>query len=157
MVYDYDVIEIVRYEYKDMRDIIIMAKYEGLATARSVVFRVLSCVILLVIVLIQVFMQGNGMAYNWTMIAMTSSMPLVNAYFFNIMQAFLVIFLVSDYPVREFKQGALDCIHARPVSNGHYLLGKFLGTIGVLGCLNILVILCCSFLNLVASEAPWNL
>ena len=139
-----------------MRDIMTVAKYEGLATARSVVFRVLACVILLVIVLIQVFMQGNGMAYNWTMVAMASSMSLVNAYFFNIMQAFLVIFLVSDYPVRESRRGALECIHARPVSNGHYLLGKFLGTIGVLLGLNILIILCCSFLNLVASEAPWN-
>lgn len=137
----------------NVRDICIVARYEALVVSRGIVFRILVLLALLGITYIQVRLQGDGMAYNWTMVATSSSMPFVNAYLFNILQAFVLIFIVTDCGVRENRGGFLECIHARPVSNPDYLIGKALGIAGVFSCLNLLSGLICLIINLVASEA----
>lgn len=83
-------------------------------------------------------------------------MPLVNAYLFNIAQAFMIVFLVTDYDLREQRQGSLECIHARPVNNTDYFLGKVMAILWVFSCLGMVSGVICSAVNLFGSEAPWD-
>ena len=132
-----------------------MARYEVLILSRGVVFRVLALLALVGITYVQVILQGNGMAYSWTMVATSSAMPLVNAYLFNIVQAFMIVFLVTDYNIREKRRGFLECIHVRPINNVDYFLGKVTAILWIFLCLSVVSGMICSAINLFASEALW--
>lgn len=138
------------------RDIFIVARYEALVISRGIVFRLLALLALLGITCMQVVLQGSGMAYSWTMVATSSAMPLVNAYLFNIVQAFMIVFLVTDFNIREKRRGFLECIHARPISNANYFFGKVTAILWIFFCFSAVSVVLCSAINLFASEAPWN-
>ena len=138
------------------REIFIVARYEFLVISRGVVFRVLTLLALLGVTWLQVALQGTGVAYSWTMVSTSSAMPLVNAYLFNIAQAFMIVFLVTDYDLREQRQGSLECIHARPVNNTDYFLGKVMAILWVFSCLGMVSGVICLAVNLFGSEAPWD-
>ena len=138
------------------REIFIVARYEFLVISRGVVFRVLTLLALWGVTWLQVALQGTGVAYSWTMVSTSSAMPLVNAYLFNIAQAFMIVFLVTDYDLREQRQGSLECIHARPVNNTDYFLGKVMAILWVFSCLGMVSGVICLAVNLFGSEAPWD-
>jgi len=66
-----------------------------------------------------------------------SAFPLFNAYLYNIVQSFLVIFIVTDIPRREKSSGTLDCLHVHPFDNRHYWIGKITGICALLFLFNL--------------------
>ena len=137
-------------------DIGIVARYEALVVSRGFVFRFLAVLVLIGITFLQIKWQSDFNLGDWYMMAMSSYMPFVNAYLFNIVQTLFVVFVVIDLPRREDRWGVVECIHCRPVDNGDYFIGKTIGGMMVFLCLGGLSAILCLFINLVASESPCN-
>ena len=139
-----------------LRDIGMVARYEALMVSRGFVFRFLAVLVLVGITFLQIKEQSDFYFCDWHMIAMSSCMPFVNAYLFNIVQMLFVVFVVMDLPRREERWGVVECIHCRPVDNDDYFIGKTIGGMMVFLCLGGLSAVLGLFINLVASESPCN-
>ena len=84
------------------------------------------------------------------------SFPLVNAYLYNLVQGFLVIFMVTDIFTREHEQGPRESLSTRPVNNTEYLLGKAWGVARVFTVVSVISILICCGMQLLSSSAPFE-
>ena len=118
----------------DLKKVKVVASYEARAICRSFLFWVLVTLTIGGITLLQWLVQGKVTAWGWSWLMhhQTFSFPLVNAYLYNIVQSFIVIFVWVNLFTREQRGGMLESLHARSVSNGEYFLGKTVGIIFVL-------------------------
>lgn len=135
-----------------------MASYEARAICRSFIFWVLVTLAIGGISLLQWLVQGKVTAWGWSWLMhhQTFSFPLVNAYLYNIVQGFIVIFAVTNLSTREQRGGMLESLHARSVSNGEYLLGKTAGIIFAFLLTGFFSLLVCCGINTWGSQAPFN-
>ena len=142
----------------DLKNVKVVASYEARLVCRSFNFWVLFLLAVGGISLWQWLIQGKVTlsSWSWLMHHQTFSFPLVNAYFYNIVQSFFVIFLVTDLFSRERRGETIASLHARPVGNGEYLLGKTVGSISVLLVVGIFSLLVCCGMNIWGSRAPFN-
>ena len=142
----------------DLKNVKVVASYEARLVCRSFNFWVLFLLAVGGISLWQWLIQGKVTlsSWSWLMHHQTFSFPLVNAYFYNIVQAFFVIFLVTNLFFRERRGETIASLHARPVSNGEYLLGKTVGIIFVLLSVGFFSLLVCCGMNIWGSQAPFN-
>lgn len=70
----------------DLHELFLVAGYEVKQQGRSWVFRFFALLSLVGIVACHIYWQGQG-ADNWKMMALSCSMPLVNAYLYSVMQS----------------------------------------------------------------------
>ncbi|WP_294140705.1 ABC transporter permease subunit [uncultured Sanguibacteroides sp.] len=143
----------------NLHDIKTVACYEAKTLQRSWIFRILFFLTLVLITYLQWLVQCKQPLFNqwnWNLLALASSMPLVNAYLYNIVQSLLVIFVAAELFTRERQVGPLEVIHARPVSNEDYFWGKVVGIAAVFVSLNLLSVFICFGLNVWGSIAPFN-
>ena len=84
-----------------MRDVFHVAFYEAKQQSRGWVFLLFVFVSLFSITLYQLFLQGEGYCENWKLVALPSSVPLINAYLFSVLQSLFVIVIMTDFPRRE--------------------------------------------------------
>ena len=132
-----------------------VARYEAFVLSRSVLFKLLALFGVAGVFFLQYLVQGDR-PYSWSMVAYTSSMPVVNAYLYNWVQCFLMVFFAAELPLRERRGGSLEAIHVRPEGNGDYFWGKALGMLSVFGGMNVLVVLACVFVNVAMADIPCN-
>ena len=132
-----------------------VARYEALVLSRSVLFRLLVLFGIVGVFLLQYLVQGDN-PYSWSMVAYSSSMPLVNAYLYNWVQCFLVVFFAAELPSRERGGGSLEVVHARPEGNGDYFWGKMLGILAVFAGVNAVEVVACMFANALMADIPFN-
>ena len=97
--------------------------------------------------------QGRTSFEVWKMVALPCSIPLVNAYLFNVLQSLFLIFMVTDFPRRDALGEANESIFARPLGNRVYWVGKVLGLFFLFASVNVGVILGALFVN-IGSMAP---
>ena len=141
----------------DLKNVKVVASYEAKLVCRSFIFWVLFSLTIGGISFLQWLVQSKiTWGGSWLMHHQTFSFPLVNAYLYNIVQTFITIFMVIDLFTRERRRGTIEALHARPVSNGEYLLGKTAGIISVLLAVGFLSLLVCCGINIWGSKAPFN-
>jgi len=141
----------------DLHNIYSISRYEAKLLRRSWLFRLFALLSLGIIVYFQLTMQGNlNNRYQWNMVAMASSIPFVCIYIYNIAQSIIAIFLAGDFLKRDQKLDTAEVIFVRPLSNADYIVGKTWGIISVFVSLNIIALLFAAFVNLFASESPFN-
>ncbi|WP_059026394.1 ABC transporter permease [Gabonibacter massiliensis] len=142
----------------DLKKVKVVASYEARAICRSFLFWVLVTLTIGGITLLQWLVQGKVTAWGWSWLMhhQTFSFPLVNAYLYNIVQSFIVIFVWVNLFTREQRGGMLESLHARSVSNGEYFLGKTVGIIFVLLAVGFFSLLACCGINIWGSQAPFN-
>ena len=133
----------------------IVVKYEVLVILRDLLFKLLAFLGIAGVFFLQYVVQGDN-PYNWDMVAFTSSMPIVNAYLYNWVQCFLVLFFAAELHTRERAGSSLEVIHARPEGNGDYFMGKMAGMVAVFGGMNVLVIFICMFIQVFMTSIPFN-
>lgn len=132
-----------------------IANYEFKLLSRSWVFRVLALLTISGIFLFHLLTQSTYSVYSWSMVALASSIPLVNAFLLSLALSFVLIFTIMErLPKKTFD--TLEVIFVRPESNLEYLTGKFLGIgYGFLG-ISLLGMGTAGCINLFASNAPFN-
>ena len=142
----------------DLNNVKVVASYETKLTCRSFIFWLLLSLIIGGISFLQWLVQSNVPTWgkSWLMHHQSFSFPLVNAYLYNIVQTFIITFIVVDLFTREHKRGTIEAFHARPVSNGEYFLGKTVGITSVFLAVGFSSLLVCCGINIWGSEAPFN-
>lgn len=133
-----------------------IAKHELTLLGRNWAFRVYALLGLSGIFLFHAVCQSTWGVYSWSMVALSSSIPHVNAFLFCLLQAFFMPFVVLDLWTRERHVGTLDSIRVHPESNREYLLGKFLGICFGFLFLSLFVMLLGMLVNGLASNAPFS-
>ena len=141
----------------NLHNIHTVSRYEAKLLRRSWLFRIFAILSLLVITFFHLTTQANLFWYQWNMVAMSSSIPFVNIYIFNIAQSVIAIFLAGSFLKRDQKLDTAEVVYVRPMSNADYVIGKSWGIIKVFISLNILALLVAAFINLYVSESPFNL
>jgi hypothetical protein len=111
---------------------------------------------LVVITVLHLGSQANMDSYQWNMVALSSSIPFVNIYIFNIAQSIIAIFLAGDFMKRDKKLDTAEVIYVRPMSNTDYIAGKTWGVIRVFVTLNLVALVIAAFINIFASESAFN-
>ena len=140
-----------------LHEVLHVARCEMKLQRREWLFWILVVLGVVVVPLFQFFTQSKEVSVRWNMVAFPGSMPFVNAYLFNIVQAFLLAFASTGLLLREQPNGSTSCFWVRPFVNEKYCLGKWLGLCGTFLSVNVASIAVSCLLNLFYSHAPFNL
>ncbi|MDE5610979.1 MAG: hypothetical protein K2I90_03055, partial [Odoribacter sp.] len=92
----------------------------------------------------------------WPRTALSSLMPFVSVYYYNIAQSVIVIFLAGSFLKRDKKLDTAEVIYVRPMSNADYIVGKTWGIIKVFLSLNLVMLLITAFLNVAVNHSPFS-
>lgn len=134
-----------------------IARYEAKLQSRDWINRVLALLAIVGCLFFQLILQNApAVWYRWSLEAIPSSVPLLNAYLFNLVQSFLVIFAVTDIPRRESRLHSIESLRVRPFENDYYSLGKLCGVLLFFALLNTLSVFSGMLVNLLGSRAPFD-
>lgn len=137
----------------------VISRYEVKLLRRSWLFRIFAILALLGITLTLLVQQTrvlNPYDYSWTRMGLSSQMPFLCIYFYNIVQSIIVIFLSGSFLKRDKKLDTAEVIYVRPMSNADYIIGKTWGVIRVFISLNIVMLLITAFLNVFVNQSPFS-
>lgn len=143
----------------NLHNIGVISRYEVKLLRRSWLFRIFAILALLGITLTILVEQTrvlNKFGYIWLNIALSSQMPYLCIYFYNIIQSIIVIFLSGSFLKRDKKMDTAEVIYVRPMSNADYIIGKTWGVLRVFLSLNIVMLLITAFLNIFVNQSPFS-
>ncbi len=136
-----------------------IARYEVKLLKRSWLFRIFAGLALIVITFILLGRYSavlNSFGNVWKETALTSQLPFVATYFYNIAQSVIVIFLAGSFLKRDKKLDTAEVTYVRPMSNADYIVGKTWGIIRVFLSLNVVILSITAFVNIVINHSPFN-
>ncbi|MFC1692719.1 hypothetical protein ACFL1R_04355 [Candidatus Latescibacterota bacterium] len=131
-----------------------VAVYEIKTLFRSWFFRIFSVLAILILVLLNIVLfveQGSG---EWTLRGIPASIPYMNLLLLNVAQAFIGIFMASDFFKFDKTLHMTDAIYTRSMTNADYVFGKTLGVLVLFFSLNILILLLAFVINLFFTDVP---
>jgi hypothetical protein len=89
--------------------------------------------------------------------SLSGSIPLFSFKLFNVFQGIIVVFMATEFFKRDRRTDSTQVIFSRSFSNTSYILGKFLGILGLFILLNISIGLITALIHLFVSATPVNL
>ena len=143
----------------NLHNIGVISRYEVKLLRRSWLFRIFAILALLGITLTILVQQTrilNQYGYTWNKMALSSQMPYLCIYFYNIVQSIIVIFLSGSFLKRDKKLDTAEVIYVRPMSNADYIIGKTWGVLRVFLSLNVVMLLITAFLNIFVNQSPFS-
>ena len=120
--------------------ILAVARYERLLLLRSTRFRVLGAVGVAVPVFVGIVLavaESRGFQFS-SALGIGAFVPF---YIYSYLQAILIAFVVGDFRAADERAQVHEVLAARPLSTAELVLGKYLGAVGALGGLSLLVLL----------------
>lgn len=141
----------------NLHNISVISRYETRLLRRSWLFRIFAVLSLLTIVGCHLMLQSNMFSYQWGLTGLSSSIPFMNVYIFNIAQSIIAIFLAGSFLKRDKKLDTAEVIYVHPMSNADYIVGKTWGIVRVFVSLNIVALVIALFVHVFASESPFAL
>lgn len=142
-----------------MNNILIESRYEFKRTRRNILFNIFAILAILGLVIYQFtfLSQINDISsikhlfhfyIDWPSQALPSAIPFKTAYYFNIIQLFLVIvFIMNDS--RLLKLNAMNVLYVYPRGNGEIVLGNFLGKLFAFTMITCISFVISTVINLV--------
>jgi len=127
-----------------------VARYEAKTLRRSWLFRLFSIGTLFILILFNIGMFSPVGDEDWESVSIASTLPHMNLYLINIAQALIIVFLASDFLKRDKKLDTNEVLYTRPMSNLEYITGKSLGILRLFLGLNLLILLVCLIINIIA-------
>ena len=134
-----------------------IAFYEAKILLRSWGFRIFALSGLVVIGLLTAIIAIPSSSIPYHFRSLSGSIPLFSFKLFNIYQGLIVIFLATEFFKRDRRTDSTQVIFSRSYSNASYILGKFLGIIGLFVMLDLLIGLMTGLIHLFAAETPFSL
>ncbi|MEE9441891.1 MAG: hypothetical protein V3V99_04415 [candidate division Zixibacteria bacterium] len=132
-----------------------VAWYEAKLLFRSWAFRIFSILGIVILFGICVGMGTKIGGMPHFMRALGGSLLLANLKMLNIYQGIIAAFMATEFLKRDRKHDTSQVIFTRSFSNIDYLLGKFLGIIGVFSALNAVIVLMTFFFDAFLSQAAF--
>lgn len=118
-----------------------IAKYERKTMLRSWFFIILSVLTLLVVSARSLGLLYAGEDYAWVWFAFSSDQPFIILSMFNMFLSFILVFISSNFILKDKKLDTVEVVFVRPISNIEYILGKTWGALQVFMGFAILVAL----------------
>ncbi len=134
-----------------------VARYEAKTLRRSWFFRLFSLGAVFIFTLINIGMFSPVGNEQWEVIAISSSLPLINLYLLNIAQAIVIIFLAADFLKRDKKLDTNEVLYTRSMSNFEYVLGKSWGILRLFLSLNLVVLGIGLIINIISKSMSVNI
>ncbi len=117
----------------------LVARYERRLIIRNKLFWIFASCVIIGITLSHWIWQGEGLGSSrWLNRALPSFIPFWNAWFYNLLQGIIVIFIGIDFVWRDRRLETNAVFSARPVTNLAYQTGKVLGIVEVCLTLNLI-------------------
>ena len=134
-----------------------IAAYEARLLLRSWGFRIFALLGFLILGLLTAAVAAPSFAFPYFFRSLSGSIPLFSFKLFNIYQGIIVVFLATEFFKRDRRTDSTQVIFSRSFSNTSYILGKFLGVLGLFVLMNILVGVITVLIHLFVSETPFSL
>ena len=132
--------------------ILTVALYEFKSLMRSWLFRIFSFFAITIIILLNIRHFVFIRSATWQFRGISSSIPYMNVMLLNIFQAFIGIFIASEFLKHDKELNSTDAIYTRSMTNAEYVFGKSLGVFILFLCLNIFILLVALFINVIFVE-----
>lgn len=117
----------------------LVARYERNLIIRNKLFWIFACCVVAGISLSHWLWQSDSLGgLRWLNRALPSFIPFWNAWFYNLVQGIIVIFIGIDFVWRDRRLETNAVFSARPVTNLAYQTGKVLGIVEVCLVLNLI-------------------
>lgn len=142
-------------EYRTMsfiHNISTVARYEARTLRRSWFFRLFALGALFIFTFMNIGVFSPVGEEDWDLVAIPSSVPLINLYLLNIGQAIVVIFLAADFLKRDKKLDTNEVLYTRPMSNLEYILGKTWGILRLFLSLDLVILAIALLINIISSK-----
>ena len=108
----------------------LVARYERNLIIRNKLFWIFACCVVAGISLSHWLWQSDSLGgLRWLNRALPSFIPFWNAWFYNLVQGIIVIFIGIDFVWRDRRLETNAVFSARPVTNLAYQTGKVLGIV----------------------------
>ena len=127
-----------------------VAKYEAKTLRRSWFFRLFSIGALIILTFMNIGLFSPVGDEPWGLVAVSSSVPLINLYLLNIGQAIIVIFLAADFLKRDKKLDTNEVLYTRSMSNFEYITGKTWGILKLFLGLDIIILSIALIINIIS-------
>ena len=134
-----------------------IAAYEARILLRSWGFRIFALLGLIILGLLTVLIAAPSFSFPYYFRSLSGSIPLFSFKLFNVYQGIIVIFMATEFFKRDRRMDSTQVIFSRSFSNTSYILGKFLGILGLFILLNISIGLITALIHLFVSVAPFSL
>ena len=129
-----------------------IARYEAKTLRRSWFFRLFSLGSLMIFTFLNLGLFSPVGDESWELVSISSSVPLINLYLLNIVQAVVVIFLASDFLKRDKKIDTNEVLYTRSMSNFEYITGKTWGILRLFLGLDILILCIALLMNVISKS-----
>jgi len=134
-----------------------IAFYEAKILLRSWGFRIFGLLGLVILGLLTAGIAAPSFAFPYYFRSLSGSIPLFSFKLFNIFQGIIVVFMATEFFKRDRRTDSTQVIFSRSFSNTSYILGKFVGVIGLFVLMNILLGVITFLIHLFLSETPLNI
>jgi ABC-type transport system involved in multi-copper enzyme maturation permease subunit len=134
-----------------------IAVYEARLLLRSWGFRIFTLLGLLILGLLTAGIAAPSFAFPYYFRSLSGSIPLFSFKLFNVYQGIIVVFMATEFFKRDRRTDSTQVIFARSFSNLSYVLGKFLGVLGLFVLINLMVGVITVLIHVFLSETPLNL
>jgi len=138
-----------------MHNIWTVARYETKTLLRSWFFRIFAGGAIIILTLLNIPFFSGIADTPWLFRGISSSIPYMNLLLLNVVQAIIGVFLASDFLKRDKKLDTTEVVYMRSMTNGDYVMGKFIGILMVFMGLNIIVLLIASVFNVFFSDVSF--
>ena len=129
-----------------------VARFEAITLRRSWFFRLFSIGALFILTFMNIGIFSPVGDEPWDLIAIPSTVPLINIYLLNVGQAIVVIFLAADFLRRDKKLDTNEVLYTRSMSNLEYVLGKTWGIIRLFLGLNVIILGIGLLMNIISKK-----
>ena len=129
-----------------------VARYEATTLRRSWFFRLFSIGALFIFTFLNIGFFSPVGDESWELVAIPSSIPLLNLYLLNIAQSIVVIFLAADFLKRDKKVDTNEVLYTRSMSNFEYVMGKTIGILRLFIGLDIIILLIGLTINIISKS-----
>lgn len=129
-----------------------VAQYEAKTLRRSWFFRLFSLGALVIFTFLNIGLFSPIGDEQWSLVSISSSVPLINLYILNIAQAIVVIFLAADFLKRDKKLDTNEVLYTRSMSNFEYVIGKTWGILRLFLGLDILILAIGLLMNIISKS-----
>jgi len=134
-----------------------IAAYEAKILLRSWGFRIFALLGLIIMGLLTAGIAAPSFSFPYYFRSLSGSIPLFSFKLFNVFQGIIVVFMATEFFKRDRRTDSTQVIFSRSFSNTSYILGKFLGILGLFILMNIFIGLITALIHLFLSAAPFSL
>jgi hypothetical protein len=129
-----------------------VSQYEAKTLRRSWFFRLFSLGALFIFTILNIGFFSPVGDEQWSLVSISSSVPLVNLYLLNIGQAIVVIFLAADFLKRDKKLDTNEVLYTRSMSNFEYIIGKTWGILRLFLGLDLVILAIGMVMNIISKS-----